>query len=210
MAIKKQTKKREKKYTPKKNELVRIDIGCGSNKKEGFIGIDQYKMPGVDIVLSLGKDKLPFADNSVDEVFCSHTLEHLTNFEGKWERTHLFNELYRVMKVGATAQFIFPHWNSQRYYGDPTHKEPFSEMGFFYLSRDWRLGNPSANVGANAPHADIKWNKHGYSCDFKLGDVTWGYSLREDLNSRNQEYVQTALQTQKEAAQDIIATLVKR
>jgi Methyltransferase domain len=179
---------------------VKIDIGCGPSKiGPDWIGIDQYKMKGVDIVINIGKDKYPFKDNSVDEVHCSHTLEHLTNFEGKWERTHLFNELYRIMKKGAKATFIFPHWASNRYYGDPTHKEPFSEMGFYYLSKEWRQ--------SQAPHADKKWNKHGYDCDF---ECAWGYNLRQDLVTRNQEYQQNAISNYKEVINDIVATVIKK
>lgn len=183
----------------KTQKLLNIDLGCGPSKKEGFIGVDKYKMKGVDVVLDIGKEKWPWKDNTVDEVNCSHFIEHLTNFGGKWERVHFFNELYRVMKKGAKASITFPHWASERYYGDPTHCEPFSEMGFYYLDKDWR--------DTQAPHSDKKWNKNGYSCD--LG-ATWGYSLRQDLLTRNQEYQMSALQKEKGAAQDIIATLTKK
>lgn len=182
-------------------KLIKIDLGAGPNKKgPDWIGVDWYKMPGVDVVCNLAKEKWPWKDNSVDEAHASHFIEHLTNLNDKWERTHFFNELHRVLKKGGKATLIFPHWASNRYYGDPTHKEPFSEMGFYYLSKEWRM--------SQAPHSDKKWlKKGGYDCDF---EATWGYSLREDLLTRNQEYQQLALQTQKEAAQDIIATLTKK
>lgn len=183
----------------KKIKELKLDLGCGSNKKDGFIGVDKYKMHGVDVVCDLRKNKWPWESGSVSEVNCTHFLEHLTNYNGKWERVHFFNELYRIMKKGSKATLVFPHWCSTRYYGDPTHCEPFSEMGFYYLSKEWR--------DSQAPHTDIKWNKNGYLCDF---EATWGYSLRQDLLTRNQEYQTNALQQQKEAAQDIIATLVKK
>jgi hypothetical protein len=175
---------------------VKLDIGCGGNKRPGFTGVDQYAMPGVDHVFRIGADRWPFEDCSVEEAHCSHFLEHLTNLNSKWERVRFFNELHRVMLAGAKCTLIFPHWASNRFYGDPTHCEPFSEMGFYYLSREWRK--------AQAPHTDAEWNKNGYSCDF---EATWGYSLSQALLTRNQEYQQFALQNYKEAAQDIIATL---
>lgn len=183
----------------KEIKLINLDLGCGPNKKEGFIGVDKYNMKGVDVVLDIGKDKWPWKDNTVDEVNCTHFIEHLTNFNGKWERVHFFNELHRVLKKGAKATLVFPHWCSNRYYGDPTHCEPFSEMGFYYLDKDWRA--------TQAPHSDKKWNKNGYDCDLAC---TWGYSLRQDLMSRNQEFQSMALQKEKEAAQDIIATCTKK
>lgn len=189
-----------KKQKNKVEKSIKLDIGCGPNKiSPEYIGIDMYKMNGVDVVMDIGKDKFPYKDNTVDEIHCSHTLEHLTNLNEKWERVHLFNELYRIMKKGARATFIIPHWCSQRYYGDPTHKEPFSEFALNYLVKEWRE--------AQTPHADKKWNKHGYNCDF---DWTYGYNLRQDLLTRNQEYQMSAIQTQKEAAQDLIFTITKK
>lgn len=180
-------------------EPLRLDFGCGPNKKAGFTGCDQYAFPGVDHVFDIGRGNWPFADNSVEEAHASHFLEHLTNLGDKWERVRFFNELYRVLKPGAKCQLIFPHWCSNRYYGDPTHKEPFSEMGFYYLSREWRK--------TQAPHACSEHNPNGYSCDF---ECTWGYALHASLHARNQEYQQFALANHKEAAQDIIATLIAK
>ena len=188
-----------KKITTKKEEQpLRIDLGCGPHPREGFVGVDMFKMDNVSIVCDLAKVKWPFKDNSVDEAHAAHFIEHLTNLGDKWERTHFFNELYRVLKVGAKATLIFPHWASNRYYGDPTHKEPFSEMGFLYLNKTWRQ--------EQAPHSDSKWLKHGYKCNF---DTTYGYNINPMLVSRNQEFQQNAINWYKEAAQDIIATLTK-
>jgi SAM-dependent methyltransferase len=179
--------------------VVKIDLGCGSNKREGFTGVDQYAMPGVDVLCDLGKDPWPWDTDSVDEAHCSHFLEHLTNFNGKWERVHFFNELHRVLKPGASCTLVIPHWNSNRFYGDPTHCEPFSEMGFYYLSKEWRAGS--------APHADVQWNPQGYACDF---ECTWGYSMHQALMARSPDHQQYALGWFKEAAQDIHANLKKR
>jgi len=190
-------KKIEEASAPALKTPIKLDIGCGTNKKQGFVGVDQYAMPGVDHVFRIGGERWPFEDNSVDEAHSSHFLEHLTNLNGKWERVRFFNELHRVMMPGAKASLVFPHWASNRFYGDPTHCEPFSEMGFYYLSKDWRK--------AQAPHSDVEWNPDGYSCDF---ECTWGYSLHQSLLTRNQEYQQFALANYKEAAQDIIANLV--
>lgn len=180
---------------------IKLDVGCGPNKKgPDWTGIDVLAFPGVNHKLHAGRDRWPFDDGSVEEAHASHFLEHLTNLGDKWERVHFFNELHRVLKVGGKCLLIFPHWASNRYYGDPTHKEPFSEMGFYYLSKEWRK--------TQAPHTDREHNKKGgYACDF---EATWGYSVRQDLLTRNAEYQQHALANFKEAAQDIIATLTKR
>jgi hypothetical protein len=184
------------------NEL-KIDLGCGSNKREGFIGVDIIQMKGVDIVYDL-KQRWPWQDNSVDEAHCSHYVEHLTGFE----RVHFANELYRVMKKGAKCTIITPHWASCRAYGDPTHAwPPVSEFWYFYLSKEWRLGSEEKKLGANAPHTDASFVPNLFNCDF---DATYGYSQHPTLSVRNLEFQQFALQFYKEAAMDLIATIIKK
>lgn len=174
---------------------MKLDLGCGPNKREGFIGVDSIAFPGVDVVADLRK-RWPWEDGSVDEVHCSHFIEHLTSVE----RCHFVNELYRVMKVGAPAKIVVPHWGSNRAYGDPTHQwPPVSEMWFYYLEKPWR--------DVNAPHTDVSNWPQGFNCDFK---ATWGYGINDALAVRNPEYQQYALNWFKEAAQDTHATLIKR
>lgn len=176
--------------------LLKLDIGCGKNKKPGFLGVDSIAFEGVDTVLDVSTGAWPWADDSVEEVHCSHFVEHLTANQ----RVHFVNELSRVLVKGGKASIIVPHWGSNRAYGDPTHQwPPVSEMWFYYLNKDWRAGN--------APHTDIAHNPQGFTCDF---DATWGYSLHPSLNVRNADYQQHALTFWKEAAQDLMATLVKK
>lgn len=176
-------------------EPLRLDLGCGPNKKPGHIGIDKIKFPGVDKVLDIGSARLPYADASVAEVFSSHFLEHL----GATERIHVFNEVFRVLKPNGTFTVIVPHWSSSRAYGDPTHQwPPMGEFALFYTNAKWR--------GENAPHTDAEHWDRGYSCDF---DFTWGYSLHPSVGVRSQEYQTFAAQHYKEAVMDMSATLTK-
>lgn len=175
--------------------MTKLDMGCGPRKKEGFLGVDQYAMEGVDVVLNIGVDPWPWEDGTVEEINASHFLEHLT----ARQRVHFMNEAFRVLKDGGKAVIATPHWASNRAYGDFTHQwPPVAEMFYYYLKREWRA--------TNASHTDIKWNPEGYSCDF---DATWGYSFSPELAARHQDHIQFALQNYKEAALDLYATLVK-
>lgn len=195
---------------------LKLDLGCGSNKREGFIGVDSIAFPGVDVVVNLvqrrdkfvvGDDNFkpwPWKDSSVTEVHSSHFVEHLDAVE----RVHFVNELYRVLVPGGRAQIIVPHWASCRAYGDPTHKWPaISEFWFYYLSREWRLGNPATGAGANAPHTDKSNWPQGFDCNF---EATWGYGMHPEIVMKSAQTQQYAMQFYKEAISDIIATLVKR
>ena len=177
------------KIAPASPSPLKIDLGCGPNKREGFIGVDEIAFQGVDIVTDLRKP-WPWRDESVDEANASHFVEHLEPNE----RIHFVNELWRVLKKGGKCQIITPHWNSARAFGDMTHKwPPVAEFWYFYLNAEWRKNN--------APH------NSEYKCDF---DATWGYGVRPDLSFKSPEAQQFALANYKEAAQDLVATVLKR
>jgi SAM-dependent methyltransferase len=105
---------------------VQLDLGCGAAKRPWHIGIDKYDMPGVDHVLDLAVDPLPFDDDSVDEVFSSHFLELVPRPD------HLFSEIGRVCRDGARIEFWTPYaWtNEALLYG---HAHLISEEMWLHL-----------------------------------------------------------------------------
>jgi hypothetical protein len=171
-----------------KQELLKLDLGCGKNKRQGFTGVDSRQFDGVDLVADLTKP-WQWKDGTVEEVHCSHFLEHLTGSE----RVHFFNELHRVMIPGGKASIIVPHWSSERAYGDPTHQwPPVVFFSFFYLNEEWRK--------ANAPHS-------GYKCNF---EASGGNSLAQPWQSRNQETQSFAQTHYTNVCQDLHVTVTKK
>lgn len=90
----------------------RLDLGCGSGKREGFIGIDSDPKVEPDVVADLTKG-IPFPNNSVDEVWCSHFYEHLTPDEG----ARLIVDILRVCRRGALVTIKVP-----LRFSDPSHQ----------------------------------------------------------------------------------------
>lgn len=106
----------------KKENKLKIDIGCGKNKKEGYVGIDIDPASKADIIVSALS--IPFSDNSVDEVYSRHMVEHLAPDEAE----KFFNEIYRVLKIDGEADLkIDCDWSKRRLLKkDPTHKYRYS------------------------------------------------------------------------------------
>jgi hypothetical protein len=177
-------------------KLLKLDLGCGPNPREDFIGCDRIKFDKVTHVFDIGAAKWPFPDNSVEEVHASHFLEHLE----QEERVHFFNELYRVLIPDGKTTIIVPHWGSCRAYGDPTHKwPPLAEFFWYYLSQKWR--------DENAPHTDKKHWKKGFNCDL---EATWGYGVNPVFSTRNAEFQQFAVNHYREGALDMHATILSK
>ena len=172
-----------------KTELLKLDLGCGPHPREGFHGVDIQQYDGkVGTLFDLRKVPWPWETESVDEVHCSHFIEHLTGIE----RIVFMNELYRVMKFGATASIIAPNWSHERAYGDPTHQwPPISSFAALYWNAEWRK--------ANAPHV-------GFNCDF---DYSTGVGFDPWLHTRNDEMKQFAMVRYTNSAADIYFNLTK-
>ena len=57
--------------------MKKLNLGCGSKIKEGFVNLDKYNTFKPDIVHDLEDFPYPFKENSIDEILLSHVLEHI-------------------------------------------------------------------------------------------------------------------------------------
>ncbi len=165
----------------------KLDIGCGQNKAPGFFGIDIAKSDGVDMVYDLEKFPWPIPDNSVDEIFSSHYIEHTKDI------IKFMEELYRIMKPGAKALIRAPYYNSVRAWQDPTHTRVISEATFLYYNKDWRVQN--------------KLDHYPIHCDF---DFSFGYDFTPDWAMRSEEAKAFALRHYTNVVMDIQVVLIKK
>ena len=53
---------------------LKLHLGCGNQKHEGFINIDCKKTPATDLICDIRQ--LPFENDSADEIECYHVFEH--------------------------------------------------------------------------------------------------------------------------------------
>jgi len=169
--------------------LLKLDLGSGkgANTPEGFIKVDLVRWNGTKVV-DLRK-RWPWKSNSVDEVNANYLVHYFT----PEERTHFANELYRVLKPMGTALIQVPHWCSARAYSDP-RTWPVSESWLQSLNKGVRDAQNCVDTT-------------GLTCDF---DHTLGYGMHPDIITRHSDYQRDALMWKKEAAQDIVATLIKK
>ena len=106
---------------------MKLDIGCGQSKREGFVGIDILDFECVDIVHDINKLPFPFEDNSVDEIVMDNVLEHLI------DPIKTLEELYRICKNSATLHIHVPYFRSFYSTIDPTHRNFFGVNYFNYF-----------------------------------------------------------------------------
>lgn len=156
---------------------IKLDLACGNNLQKGYTGVDIVGKPKsqATVVQDLLKFPWPFKDNSVDEVFSSHFLEHIPHGNGYEDPMFQFmDEIYRILKPGGIARFICPYYTSVRAFQDPTHQRFISEPMFNYFNKKWR--EELNQLG----HYPVK-------CDFEI--IKLDHAVSEEFKGKSQDAV---------------------
>ena len=98
-------------------------MGCGKKHLPNYVNCDKSFEVKPDAVVDLEK-RLPFDDNSVDEIVGDHILEHIHNF------IPLMHELHRVCKNNAILKFSVPFYLSVGAFSDASHCRFFTPFSF--------------------------------------------------------------------------------
>lgn len=178
---------------PPAPDLLRLDLGCGQSKRDGFRGVDIARAPGVDVVHDLLSYPWPFEDESVDEIYCSHFLEHVPGPK----RGRFMDEVYRILKFESFATFVTPYWTSERAIQDYTHAwPPVGSASYYYFCKAWREANK------------LTHGAYAIRCDF---DVEFpGQALDNMWAQRHPEALMFGAKHYNNVVLDLIARLVKR
>lgn len=108
-----------------------LDIWCGPHKIEWAIWLDSIKMNWVDIVHNLEMYPYPIKDNSFDEIYWQHIIEHIRNI------VPFMQEISRIAKPWARVIFRAPHSScSYSSWSDPTHIRPYTTETFKYFEEN--------------------------------------------------------------------------
>lgn len=108
-----------------------VYLGAGSDRKEGWIHLDAFPFPGIDVVCDVRKG-LPFEDNSIAHIYSQDFLEH-TPPETKVE---LMNEIWRVLRPGGIMEHVVPMAGSDNDFGSPSHISHWHPQQFEHFDVD--------------------------------------------------------------------------
>jgi hypothetical protein len=108
---------------------LRVNLGCGNKRREGFLGVDVGDFPAVDVRQDVLEYLRSLPDASVAEVYSRHFLEHLE----PPALQELLAQVDRVLQPGGRVHFIVPHFSNPYYHSDPTHRQAFGVHTFSYL-----------------------------------------------------------------------------
>ena len=107
--------------------LIKLELGCGQNARDGFYSVDILEIEGLDIVADLNEPLSLLPDNCCDEIYSMHAFEHVSNF------LPLMRELHRIVKPGGKIEIIVPHFSNAYGFSDPTHVRFFGLYTMYYF-----------------------------------------------------------------------------
>lgn len=82
---------------------MKLNLGAGQDKREGFVSVDIQEKFSPDVVADVRR--LPFSDQSADEIIAIDVLEHLP----RHDLLPTLKEWHRVLKPGGNITIRVPH-----------------------------------------------------------------------------------------------------
>ena len=116
---------------------LNLNVGCGAYEIDGFTSLDYWTehyyggKPFNRVSYDMRNDNLPFDNETVDVIYCSHVIEHIeTDFVENY-----FSESWRVLKKSGVLRISCP--DSLFLYQQLTrHPEYFNWHKYYSLPQD--------------------------------------------------------------------------
>lgn len=122
-----------------------LNIGAGQTFIPGFVNIDIHER--AEVTLDLGKEQLPFPDNSVRSVFSIATLEHIPDY------LFALGEIHRVLEHDGELLLNLPYVTlTEHHLVNPYHLHNFNERSFDFF-------DPRKLKGSAAEDGDIAFRR---------------------------------------------------
>jgi SAM-dependent methyltransferase len=174
-----------------------LNLGCGTDIREGWVNLDRARLPGVDVVHDLSCLPLPFADGEFTEICAKDVLEHL-------DYIPLLQELHRVLQVGGSLDVQVPHFTSAGNFIDPTHKRQFSIRTFEFFV--------AGGEYARDYYFDFQFARLDHRrLTFLGGPLIWNKLISPLVNGhpKMQQYYELTFLSRLFPAENIVVRLVK-
>ncbi len=155
---------------------IKLDIGCGASKNDGFVGIDYEQYGDVDIIHNVEQFPWPLPDSCVMLAVASHLVEHINPHSGDSRIAPLINLL--ISKGLVSAQEI----------ADTVGEINPGPRFIGFMNEVWRVLKPGGTFMMVFPYA----GSPGYWQDpthvNPITEITWWYFAPEEKHTNGHMY----------------------
>lgn len=110
------------------DKKIRLNLGCGRRKIDGWINIDVREEVTPDLVLDIENAGLPFEDSSVSEIRAFDFLEHVHQDMVVF----VMEEIWRVLEPGGKFEHFTPSTDGRGAFQDPYHVSYWNANSWLY------------------------------------------------------------------------------
>lgn len=151
---------------------MKLNIGCGAFKKEGFINLDYDPRTQPDVIHNLNEFPYPFSDDQFSLIEADHVLEHIE------DPFKAMKEVHRILKPNGKLIIKVPHFS--RGFTHPEHKRGFDVSFPYYFNPTFKGGYAGCEFKTQRVH--LKWfaqpylrksvlSKSAYYFGFTMGKI---------------------------------------
>jgi len=169
-------------------EESRINLACGANRIEGYYGIDAFETEACDYVMDLQKYPWDIASESVEDIICSHYIEHINH-------DTVLKDLVESFAISNTYEELRKNFLIRVGYIKEKLKHPFMPTDglFRFMEEVYRILKPGGRIRIITPYYTsiraIQDPTHVRS----IGEVTFMYFNKEWRNVNKLSYYTTSI-----------------
>lgn len=210
----------------------KINLACGNNRIEGYHGIDAFKTDACDSVLDLQKYPWDIESESVEEIICSHYIEHINH-------DTVIKDLVESFAISNTYEELRKNFLIRVDYIKEKMKHPFMPTDglFKFMEEVYRILVPNGKIRIIAPYYTsmravqdpthtrainevtfMYFNKDwrtlnklehytSTTCDF---DFVYGYNMQQEFLTKHDDQRNYAMKHYWNVIDDIDVTLTKK
>ncbi|NBW09206.1 MAG: methyltransferase domain-containing protein [Caulobacteraceae bacterium] len=146
-------------------EIKKLNIGCGNDKREGYINLDIEPVGDVQRDIKRG---LPFNDDSFDEVLVNNVLTQIASNE---DFLFVMNEMWRVTKPEGAILVRVPLASDICSFQDPMDNRRFTEESFTYMEWQHRRYVQYGRHYGFKPFKVLLRSNNGKQMEFRLKPI---------------------------------------
>jgi predicted SAM-dependent methyltransferase len=118
---------------------LKLNLGCGFDKRDGWLNVDNFPECQPDQLLNIEDTPWDLPTDGIDEIQMKHVLEHVgADFK---VFAAVMRELHRIAAPDGIIEIQVPHVRHDTFWSDPTHVRAFTALTFQMMSkrrnREW-------------------------------------------------------------------------
>lgn len=143
---------------------MKLNIGCGYDKRKGYINMDITNDVKPDVVHNLLNIPYPFEDNAFDYILMRDVLEHIP----KHKLINVLEELYRISKHNTMWDIRVPFYNNNLANSNLLHYGGFDFNSFNIFLPDKKLESSYSNIKLEIISVEGEPTSRGKFIPFKM------------------------------------------